>query len=612
MSRRDGSPRRFRILVISALLTVAVVGAAAIRHWDRDRWKWRPARTRKPPEAAAIPARDFPSPVRFVDATAECGVRFDQVNGYGADRWYYVENLGSGVVFFDGDGDRDPDLFFANGHVLPEHPADGGPRPRAGYFRNDGTGRFVDATAESGLGDANYSLGASAADYDNAGDLDLYVMHFDAPNALYRNDGSGRFVDVAAEAGVTGRPDATDAACAFADVDRDGWLDLYVAGYSVHSRARHKVCVDHTLQGVEVKRYCNPKEFAALPDQLFRNRGDGTFADASASAGIAGLRGRTLGLAFCDFDDDGDPDLFAACDRSPNHYFVNDGAGVFTEQADLAGVAMASDGYVPAGMGVATGDYDGDGRIDLVVTYFEKESDSLFRNLGDNVFEDRAQAAGTAHVSYYPLGWGTELFDADLDGRLDWLVVNGHVQPLTAQLRPPGSHAGYAQLPLFFLNRGEGLFESLAEEAGTALAAPLTARGLATADIDGDGDLDVAINSTHSPARVWRNDSPRADRHWLRVRTVGAGPGTPGAGGSRSGSNRDGVGARLVAHVGSQKLVREIHTGQSYLSQSDLPAHFGLGAATRVDMLEVRWPSGRTSRLENVPADQLLEVREPD
>jgi hypothetical protein len=599
-------PRPLTLAAVLAALLGALLAARSALD-ARDRPRKAPARDRRMPAAVALPPREGASPVQFVDATEESGVVFEQVNGYGGGGWFYVETLGSGVVFFDADGDGDADLFFCNGSTLagppPEHV------PSDGFFRNDGRGRFVDATVEAGLADAHYTMAACAGDVDNDGDLDLYATNFDAPNVLYRNDGTGRFTNVAAATGAEGPSIGTEGACALADVDGDGWLDLFVGGCLDHSRARNKECFRGGGDAERVRRYCNPVDYSPQAGTLLRNRGDGTFEDATRAAGLAEIRARMLGVAFCDFDDDGDADLFVACDRTPNLLLVNDGRGRFREEAGTGGVDTDRDGRSLGGMGVGTGDWNGDGRLDLVATYFEAEANGLYRNDGDNVFTDCARPSGTANVSFYFLGWGTDLFDADLDGRLDWLVANGHVFPNIESIEVPQHNRGYAQLALFFLNRGDGYFESLGEDAGPALAQRLTARGLATADVDGDGDLDVAINSNHSRGSLWRNDSPRGDRHWLLVKTVGAmRPGAPAG----SASNRDGVGARIVAHVGDRALVREVHTAQSYFSQGDLRAHFGLGAATRVDRLEIRWPSGRRTELSDVPADQALVVSEPD
>lgn len=584
-----------------------------------------PKRAREAPAPLVLPPREGPSPVRFVDATAEAGVTFVHDFGVAAQEWRYVETLGSGVVAFDGDGDGDVDLLFLNGRGF-------GPKaePARGnsYWRNEGGWRFVDATAESGLaaleGGGTFALGGAAADYDNDGDADLYVVNFDGANSLWRNDGRGRFVDVAAAAGVAGRLATLDSACAFGDVDGDGWLDLFVAGSMEQPLAKERECFDSEWQVPDsrLRRYCHPTDFEPSRLSLFLANGDGTFREATEAAGLAEFRGRTLGARFVDVDDDRDADLFIVCDRTANALWINDGAGHFTDVALRAGVAYDSSGRAKGGMGLAAGDYDGDGRIDLLATYFERESNGLYRQLpgdgtaeardasggagagtgaatGGVAFTDAALESNTANASFATIGWGTELLDADLDGQLDWVVVNGHVNPGIERMRRPGSTLGWEQPLLFFLNRGGGKFESLGAEAGPPFTRELPARGLAVADFDADGDLDLAIGTNGAAALLLRNDSPRADRHWLRVRTVG------------TKSNRDGLGARVIVEAGGRRQLREIHCGGSYLSNHDRRAHFGLGSATVVDRLDVRWPSGQTTTLTALAADQELTVTEP-
>jgi hypothetical protein len=532
--------------------------------------------------------------IRFVDGTAAAGIGFERDHGRYGD-FYYVEFMTGGALFFDADGDLDPDLYLLNGTRLGGEPLE--PAPRSALYLNDGRGSFHDATEGSGLGDARYGEGACSGDYDNDGDADLFVSFFAAPNALFRNDGNGRFTDVAAEAGVTGI-DCFSASSAFADVDNDGWLDLYVANCLATTLADNPVCEWPARDGSgKVRRYCVPERYAPLDDQLYRNRGDGTFEDVTRASGLD-REGRSLGVAFADFDDDGDQDLFVACDRSANLYYENRGGGRFEERGWKAGVALGEEGSAMAGMGIATGDLDGDGRLDAVLTYFENERNAFYRNLGGHRFENLAAQNGTGPACYDLIGWGVELFDADLDRDLDVLLVNGHVIDNVERFREPV--AGYAQPRLFYQNDGAGRFESLGARAGPAFEAERVSRGACLADVDQDGDLDALVANLFGRPDLLINETPRGKRHWLEIKLVG------------TLSNRDGIGARVLAHLPGRVLQREVHSGQSYLSQSDLTVHFGLGEARVVPKLEVRWPSGTRSVLANVPADQLLRIVEPN
>ncbi len=534
------------------------------------------------------------SPVHFVDGTEEAGILFRHDNGRSEDL-FYVESIPVGAIFFDAEQDGDADLYLLNGARLAEPK---GALSSDVFYANDGTGHFADATAGSGLGDPSFSEGVSGADYDNDGDQDLYVTNFDAPNALYQNDGRARFRDAASEALVVGGP-AFDSSSAFADLDNDGWLDLYVGSYMDHSMSNNPVCAWPKRDGSgPARRYCSVERFQPLPDILYRNRGDGTFEDVSASSGISHSIGRTLGIAFADYDDDGDQDIFVSSDRGANRYYENQGGLRFQEIGMRTGAALSKTGEKQAGMGVASDDFDGDGKIDVAVTYFEEEWNGFYKNLGGHLFTDVAEKNGTSVPSYALLGWGIDFFDADLDSDLDCLIANGHFLDNVHLFREP--LAGYEQPLLFFLNDGQGNFESLGTAAGPALETEKVGRGLATADVDNDGDVDALVANLHDRPQLLINRTPRDGKHWLLVRTIG------------TKSNRDGIGARLIAHLDGKTLVQEVHSGQSIFSQSDLRVHFGLGASQVVPLLEVRWPSGRVSRLENVAADQILEVIEPE
>ena len=580
-----GQHRGWRVLALAPLLAAC-----------EDAGGRRGSREQATPGATTTPWSG-PSPVRFVDATAESGIDFVSDYGAAAKQWHYVETLGSGVVVFDGDGDGDQDLLFLNGRG---HGPAAAPVRGNAYWRNDGGWRFVDATVEAGLTSDRFALGGASADYDDDGDQDLFVTCADAGNLLYRNLGGGRFEEVAAAVGVADDPALIKSACAFADVDGDGWLDLFVGRCLDPTIPAPRECWDAPWNQPEEKlrRYCNPTDFSPVADRLYLSNRDGTFRDGTAEAGLDRFLGRTLGAVFLDLDRDGDVDLFVACDRSPNALWINDGRGRFTERALHAGVAFDPDGRAQGGMGVAAGDCDGDGAIDLAATYFETEPNGLYRQLTGLRFETAPADSETGRASKPAVGWGTEFLDADLDGTLDWVVVNGHVQPHIEQLRRPGRTLGHAQRPLFFLNTGGGRFVDLGAAAGEPFDRDVAGRALAAADLDDDGDLDLVLNNLGAPLLLARNDSPRAGRHWLRVTLVAAR------------GNRDGIGATLELQAGGARQIRSISTGGSYLSQGDRRAHFGLGAATTIDRLEVRWPSGATTVVEDLPADQHLTLRQ--
>lgn len=523
----------------------------------------------------------------FTDVTVEAGIDFVHTNG-ATGRKYVIETVGPGAAFLDLDADGDLDIYLLNG--APTGP---GAAPSPGLvnrvYRNSGAGTFVDGTAGSGLGDDGYGMGCCAADVDNDGDLDVYVTNF-GPNRYYVNDlPAGRFVDRTVVAGVA--DSAFSTGCAFADVDADGFVDLYVANYHDFSYANHKLCAEG---GSGLQLYCGPESFDGVRDHLFHNQADGTFADETAARGLLSTAGKELGVVFGDVDLDGDTDLYLANDKTLNFLYLNDGGGHFEEVGLLAGVAYNEDGDVEAGMGVHLADYDGDLLPDLLVTNFQWETNTLYRNMGDTTFLDETFNAGFGRSSIPYLSWGTRLFDVDNDGDRDAFFANGHLESDVEIYES----ATFAQRNQLFLNDGSGRFEEFVPIQGSALDVRQVSRGAAFGDYDDDGDIDILVANVSDRPQLLRNDTVGAG-HWLRVRLEG------------TRSNRSAIGARVTLKAGSHHATAEVATGGSYLSQSDLRLHFGLGSATTVDSVSVSWPGGLVQVLTHVAVDQQLVIREP-
>jgi hypothetical protein len=540
--------------------------------------------------AAAAP-RPPAAPIQLVDDTAASGVSFRSTYGTPGRSTYILETTGTGVALLDFDGDGVRDLFFANGSTL-DAPGTGA-APRSALFRGRGDGTFTDVTDKAGVGRSGWGQGVAVADYDNDGDADLFLTYF-GPNVLFRNEGNGTFRDVTEAAGVAGGGWSTSAA--FADYDRDGRLDLYVARYVDFDPATaprpgsQRNCF---YRGFPVM--CGPRGLGGQRDRLYRNNGDGTFADVTVKAGdLDRAAHRGLGVVWGDYDNDGWPDVFVANDAHPNLLFHNQRDGTFREAAFEAGVAYDEDGRERAGMGTDFGDYDNDGWLDLVITNFYDEPHSLYLNQHDGTFEETTWPSGLGEATLRYLGWGTGFADLDNDGWKDLFFVNGHVYP---EVDRHGLDETYAERNLVLRNQGDGRFTSLGPAAGAALERARVGRGAAFGDYDGDGRLDIVVTNVNDGATLLRNQSP-AGHGWLAVELLGRQ------------SNRDGIGARVTAQVGSRRLMQEIHGGASYLSQSDLRAHFGLGAVETVTELEVRWPSGTVDRMRDVRGRQVLTVEE--
>ena len=523
--------------------------------------------------------------LRFTEISRDAGIAFHHVNGASAGK-HLVETMGSGGLFFDYDADGWPDLFLVDGGSL----ADPAVAARAAHrlYRNRGNGTFADVSARSGIQHRDYGMGACAGDVDNDGRVDLYVTTF-GPNTLYRNRGDGTFEDVT-RASRTGSP-LWSASCAFADMDRDGDLDLFVTNYADAAADDSRFCGNARTR---TRFYCHPLNFDPLPNTLYRNDGAGAFTDVSEAAGIATHRAYGLGVVISDYDDDGWPDVFVANDSVPNFLFHNTGNGRFNEIALRAGVAMATDGRARAGMGTDAADYDGDGRLDLVVTNLDFETHSLYRGLGERLFAYATVESGIGFATLPFVVFGVVFADVDNDSRLDLAVANGHIMDNAPEFR---AGATYAQRNLLFRNTTGRRFTEAGLGAGPGFALEKVSRGLAAGDIDNDGRLDLLVTNNGQTADLLRNDGG-SHGHALLVRLAG------------TTSNRDGVGARVRMTAGMKTQVREVRAGSSYLGQNDARLHFGLGRATAAERLDITWPSGRTEMLRNVRAGQILTIRE--
>ena len=527
-----------------------------------------------------VPAASDPV---FVEVSATAGINFQHVNG-ASGRYYYVETYGSGAAFLDYDRDGYQDLYLVNGAALPGFEA--ATKATNALYRNNGDGTFVDVTGVSGAGDPEYGLGSCAGDYDNDGYIDLYVTNF-GPNVMYHNNGDGTLTDVSAETATDDPRMSTSAA--FADVDNDGDLDLYVANNAKISLDNDPAC----FRG-STPVYCAPTQYEGESGVLYRNDGEGGFVDITRSAGLYDKTGRQLGVVFGDYDGDGDADLYVANDMRPNFLFRNDGEGRFEEVGLISGVALSDNARPEAGMGTDFGDSDGDGDPDLVVCNFQWESCRLYRNDGGGTFSDVTFAAGLGEPTLRTLTFGTGFLDYDNDADLDLFLANGHVHPLVHDVDKATTYAQHDQL---FRNNADGTFSEVTDP-GPGLATAMVGRGSATADYDNDGDVDIFISNSGQRPLLLRNDGGNG-KHWLSIATVGRV------------SNRDGIGARIRVVTGDLIQIREVRSGSSYLSQSDLRVHFGMGAYEVADRVEIFWPSGIVQVLEQVSVDQFHVAEEP-
>ena len=550
------------------------------------------APTYSEPSYATSPGGVVATRLRFTGIAAEAGIDFEHATGAFGEKWM-PETLGSGAAFLDYDGDGSPDLLLVNSDWWPGQEGSG-ERPTQRLYRNLGDGRFADRTAAAGLDLSFYGMGAAVADYDGDGDPDIYLTAV-GPNRLLRNDG-GTFTDVTAITGVSGDPPggppAWSTGAAWVDVDLDGWLDLYVCNYV---RWTPETDLFTTMDGM-TKSYATPQHYEGESCRLYRNAGSGgRFADVTEAAGVLNPDGKSLGVAVTDFNNDGWPDLVVANDTQRNFLYRNEGDGTFVDIAVRAGVAFDEAGRARAGMGIDVADLDGQGRWSIVIGNFAHEPLALFTRIGDDLFQDRAGAARLSRPTLVPLTFGVAFADFDLDGNLDIVAANGHIEPGINGVRREQT---FAQRPQLFLGDGSGGFIDASDLVGIDFQEPVVGRGVATADIDGDGDLDLLLTANGGVPRLFRNDLAGATG--FGVRLVGAGP------------NRDALGALVTVYAAGRTQRRFVATGSSYLSQSMLsPLLFGLGDASVADSIVVRWPRGGTvTRTGPIVAGTVVTVRE--
>lgn len=568
-------------VLVAAGLTAPGCGTSPVP--DRGPAERGPPRAAPPPRAATAPART--SALHFVDVTEASGLgSFRQRTG-APDKPELLDAIGGGVAFLDHDGDGVLDIYLTNASALEDFPP--GEEPRDALFRGLGDGTFEDVTEGAGLGDELWTCGVTVADHDGDGDPDIFLTNH-GPNRLYSNAGDGTFTDVTEAAGLGDPGWGTGAA--FFDLEGDGDLDLYVANYI--DFAPGDEFARQTYRGIDVAP--GPSGLPRPSDRLYRNEGDGTFTDITEESGVGAHRSYGFQVVAFDVEDDGDVDLLVANDSMANFLWLNDGAGGLSEVALPSMIAFSEVGKAQAGMGIAVGDHDGDGRADVYMTHFSEDYNTLYRNDGGGLFTDVTPAVGLAHPTYMFLAWGCGFFDADNDGDQDIHVANGHIYPQVDEFNFGFS---YLQANQLFENVGDGRYRDRTTSAGPGFELVEATRGAAHGDFDGDGDLDLLFGNIDGKPRLLRNDTADIG-HWLRVHLVG------------TSGHPDAVGAAVVLMAGGRRQRQVVVSGGSFLSSHAPGLHFGLGSSESVESLEVTWPGGRTEVFTEVPVDAVVTVTE--
>jgi enediyne biosynthesis protein E4 len=545
-----------------------------------------------PREGAASKATSaIPPKVNFIDIAGRAGLSSKTVAGGEQRKRYIIETTGSGAAFFDYDNDGWPDIFLVNGTTLDGPPK--GQEPTGHLYHNNRDGTFTDVTKKAGVALNGWGQGVCAGDYDNDGWTDLYVT-FWGHSVLLHNNGNGTFTDVTKKAGLWHDGVRWNTGCAFVDYDRDGHLDLFVSEYVDFDPAHTPEPGSSTLcqwKGIPVM--CGPRGLKGTRNELYHNNGDGTFSDVSDKSGIT-----KTGKYYCftaltgDFDNDGWPDIFVACDSTPSLLFHNNHDGTFTEIGVQAGVAYSGEGREVAGMGAHAVDYDGDGRLDIIRTNFSDETPSLYHNNGDGTFTDVTYLAGLGAATQF-LGWGTLFLDVDNDGWPDLFMANGHVYP---EIDGKGLNSTFRERKSLFWNRHDGKFEDVSLQAGPGVTTLFNSHGVAAADFDNDGTVEILVNNSHDPPSLLKNYGVHGN--WLVLKLIG------------TKSNSDAIGAQVTVRANNHLQLQEVRSGGGYISQSDLRLHFGLGSAPQAETVEVRWPSGLQQIFHNVEADKFYLIEE--